>query len=31
MYIKEVLKNKLQAQFVQEWNSEMDLSRKCIL
>ena len=31
MYIKELLKNTLQAQFVQEWNSEMDLSSKCTL
>ena len=31
MYIKELLKNTLQAQFVQEWNSEMDLSSKCAL
>ena len=33
MYIKELLKNTctLQAQFVQEWNSEMDLSKKCTL
>ena len=29
MYIKELLKDTLQAQFVQEWNSEMDLSSKC--
>ena len=31
MYIKELLKDTLQAQFVQEWNSEMDLSSKCTL
>ena len=31
MYITELLKDSLQAQFVQEWNSEMDLSSKCTL
>ena len=32
MYIKELLKDTLQAQFVHwEWNSEMDLSSKCTL
>ena len=30
MYIKELLKDTLQAQFVKEWNSEMDF-RKCTL
>ena len=30
-YVKELLKSTLQAQFVQEWNSEMDLSGKCAL
>ena len=31
IYIKELLKHTLQAQFAQEWHSEMDLSRKCTL
>ena len=31
MCIKELLKNTLQAQFVQEWNSKMDSSGKCTL
>ena len=31
MYIKELLKDTLQTQFVQEWNSEMDLSSKYVL
>ena len=31
IYIKELLKHMMQAQFVQEWHSEMDLSRKCTL
>ena len=31
IYIKELLKHTMQAQFVQEWHSAMDLSRKCTL